>query len=306
MIRVANLAQFQLTMANIVRTQSAVAENQIQIATGKRTQSYSEIATESNQLVNLERSIARSNQFDNNIGRALDRLNSTEGTLAVLIDRAIDVKSIIANALSGNNIDEMPLQQFAATFTEEVEALLNTQLGNEYIFAGSLTDTQPVDVNNVAYTPQAGLPGTFTADADYYQGDTFKRSARADDNFELTYGITGDEASFEELLRTFAYLDYAGANSDQAVLTEALNIIDSAIEGLSDLRGQVGASAQVLQSASTRHQDFITAATNLASSIEDVDIAQATTNLAHNELQLQGSYLSVSRLRDLSLLNFLR
>ena len=34
MIRVADLAQFQLTMSNIQRSQSTLAENQIQIATG--------------------------------------------------------------------------------------------------------------------------------------------------------------------------------------------------------------------------------------------------------------------------------
>ena len=62
---------------------------------------------------------------------------------------------------------------------------------------------------------------------------------------------------------------------------------------------------QVLDAAASRHADYITAATNLASGIEDVDIAQATASLAQNELQLQGSFLSVARLRDLTLLNFL-
>ena len=46
-------------------------------------------------------------------------------------------------------------------------------------------------------------------------------------------------------------------------------------------------------------------AQNLVSNIEDVDIAQATSELAFNEVQLQGSFMTLARLQNLSLLDFL-
>ena len=46
-------------------------------------------------------------------------------------------------------------------------------------------------------------------------------------------------------------------------------------------------------------------AQNLVSNIEDVDIAQATSELAFNEVQLQGSFMTLARLQSLSLLDFL-
>ena len=97
----------------------------------------------------------------------------------------------------------------------------------------------------------------------------------------------------------------AGANTDIPVLEEAMNLISSAIDGLSNLRGRIGSHSQVLQSAKSAHSDFTTFATNLVSTIEDTDVAQATTELAFAEVQLQGSYLAISRLRELSLLQFL-
>jgi flagellar hook-associated protein 3 FlgL len=305
MLRVANLAQFETTMANVQRTQSALATNQIQLATGKKAQAYSEIATQASELVSLERSLDRSDQFKVNINDASIKLNTIDSALSVMVDRATEVKSIISNALSGSNIDDLPLQQFAASFSTEVANLLNTQLGGQYIFAGSLTDTSPVDLADPAYDPQAGLPGVFAPDTDYFQGDDFIATARADDNFELAYGITADDPAFEQLLRAFSYLDYAGANSDQAVLTEAFQLVENAIDGLSNLRGQVGANSQVLEKARQGHEDFQTFAGNIVSNIEDVDIAQATSELAFNEVQLQGAFLSIARIQNLSLLEFL-
>lgn len=305
MIRIANFAQFQLQMSQIARTQSSVAESQIEIATGKKAQSYSEISSQSNQLVNLERSVTRKDQFITNIEQAEIRLNTMEASLNVMVDRAIEVKTIISQGLSGSNINDLPLVEFARTFSTEIAALLNTQLAGEFIFSGSLTDQPAVDITDPTYLPQTGLPGTFTPDTNYYQGDGFVRSVRADDNYDLDIGITADDAAFEELLRTMAYLDYAGTNTDLPVLEEALNLVSSAIDGLSNLRGKVGSHSQVLQSAKNSHNDFTTFATNLVSNIEDVDIAQATTELAFAEVQLQGSYLAISRMRELSLLRYL-
>ncbi|HIP78175.1 MAG TPA: hypothetical protein EYH07_06905, partial [Kiloniellaceae bacterium] len=177
---------------------------------------------------------------------------------------------------------------------------------DRYLFAGSQTDSPAVDLTDVAYTPQAGLPGVFTADFDYYQGDTLGLTVRTDETFETTYGITADEPAFEEMLRALSYMDYAGANTDVAVLTQAYTMMKSAVDGLSDIRGRIGASSKVLESASSGHDDYLTYATNLVSTLEDVDVAEATTRLAQDEVQLQGSYLAISRISDLSLLNYLR
>lgn len=306
MFRVADYAQHELTMSYAMRTQSSLADRQIQIASGKKAQLYSSISTQTSELVNIERSVARTTQFTRNIDQAVARLAIMESAVGTMVDRATEVLSIMASAMSGTNINDVPLQSFAATFLGEIESLMNTKHEDRFIFAGSQTSNPAVDLSDVNYTPQAGLPGTFTADFDYYQGDTLKLTVRSAETFETTYGITGDEPAFEELLRALSYMDYAGANLDNAVLEEAYALMKSALNGLSDMRSRIGASSKVLESAKAGHEDYLTYATNLVSSLEDVDVAEATTRLAQHEVQLQASYLSVARISELSLLNYLR
>lgn len=305
MFRVANFAQHQLTLSYTLGTQSDAARTQIQIASGKKAQQYSEIPRDANQLVSLERDIQMTEKFAQNIDQVVARLNIMESSIATMVSRATEVLGIMSQGLSGSNIDDLPLESFSATFLQEAASLINTSHEGRYLFAGSLTDSPPVDLNDAAYTPAAGLPGVFTADFDYYNGDQSQLSVRAADSFETDYGITGDNPAFEELLRSLEYMDYAGANLDTTVLAEAYTLMKSAVNGLADLRGQIGATSLVLEKTKEGHQSFKTYAENIVSGLEDTDIAAATTQLSMDELTLQGSYLALSRLSNLSLINFL-
>ncbi len=306
MFRVANFAQHQLNLSYTMRTQSSVAERQIEMASGKRAQQYSAISSDASELVNIERSVARTEQFTRNIDQAMTRLGIMESSVAIMVQRSTEVLAIMSSAISGENINDVPLQEFSNTFLSEMESLLNTQHEDRYLFSGSQTDSPAIDLNDPAYTPQAGLPGVFTADFDYYQGDNLTLSVRTDETFETDYGIRADEPAFEEMLRALSYMDYAGANLDVAVLEQAYTMMKSAVDGLSDIRGRIGASSKVLEAANSGHDDYLTYATNLVSTLEDVDVAETTTRLAQDEVQLQGSYLSLSRISELSLLNYLR
>ncbi|TQV71285.1 flagellin [Denitrobaculum tricleocarpae] len=305
MFRVANYAQHQLTLSYTLSTQSDAARTQIQIASGKVAQQYSEIPRDANQLVSLERDIQMTEKFTQNIDQVIARLNIMESSIATMVTRATEVLGIMSQGLSGSNIDDLPLESFSATFLEEAAALINTEHEGRHLFAGSLTDAPPVDLNDPAYTPAAGLPGVFTADFDYYNGDQTQLSVRADEAFETDYGITGDNPAFEEMLRALAYMDYAGANLDTDVLEEAYTLMKSAVDGLADLRGQIGANSLVLEKTKEGHENFKTYAENIVSGLEDTDIAAATTQLSMDELTLQGSYLTLSRLSSLTLINFL-
>ncbi len=305
MIRVSNIAQFEIMTSNIFKTQSDVAATQVQMASGKKSQSYAPLATDANQLVSMERSISRSEQFKTNIDSALGRLNLMESALGTMVDRSTDVLATIAQGLSGANMDDLPLEQFAETYLSEIEAELNKQNGGFYIFGGTKTDIPPVDLADADYDPQAGLPGSFSADDSYYQGDEHLFSVRADDSLETIYGVTADDPTFEKLLRGLSYMSYAGANSDKDVLQQAYDLINDAVDGLSDLRGEVGANTKVLEQQKVSHQGFQLFAENLVSNIEDVDIAAASTQLAFDELQLQGAYSALSRMRSMSLLQYL-
>src|SRR3546814_11607143 len=100
MFRVANFAQHQLTMSYAMRTQSNWADRQIQIASGKQGQLYSSIATKASELVNVERSVGRTEQFSRNIDQALNRLGRIHSAVGTMVVGDTEVQSNIISAMS--------------------------------------------------------------------------------------------------------------------------------------------------------------------------------------------------------------
>ncbi|MFD2207929.1 flagellin [Kiloniella antarctica] len=306
MIRVSSYAQNQLLQTNMGTTQAKVSDRTVQIASGKVTQQYTNISSQALELASLQRSNVRTEQFEKNIQTTKTRLEIMDSNMSTIASRITNLLSDVANGLNGSNIEEIPFEQFAISFRQELTALMNAQHEGRYLFAGSLTDTPPVDVTDAAYTPQAGLPGTFTADFDYYQGDNVTLSNRIDQDATLSYGITADAPAFEQLLRSLAYVEYAGANDDKTVLQEAYNTLQTSLDGVSDFRSQIGAQLSVLEGSEKKHADFKTYVQNTISGIEDIDVAEATSRLAFDQVQLQASYISLTRINEITLLNYLR
>src|SRR3546814_10555026 len=60
-----------------------------------------------------------------------------ESSVGTMVQRATEVLTIMSSAMSGENIQDVPLQEFATTFLAEAESLLNTQHEDRYLFAGS-------------------------------------------------------------------------------------------------------------------------------------------------------------------------
>ncbi len=306
MIRVSSYAQNQLLQTNMASTQAKVSDRTVQIASGKVTQEYTNISAQALELVSLQRDNVRTTQFERNIQTTKTRLEIMDSNMATMSSRITNLLSDVLNGLNSSNIQEIPLEQFAVSFRQEITALMNAQHEGRYLFSGSLTDTPPVDVTDPAYTPQAGLPGTFTADFDYYDGDNVKLSNRIDQDATLTYGITADDPTFEKILRSLAYVEYAGTNNDTTVLQEAYDLLQTSLDGVAAFRSQIGAQLTVIEGVNKNHADFKTYVQNTISSIEDVDVAEATSKLAFDQVQLQASYISLTRINETTLLNYLR
>ncbi|WP_343559794.1 flagellin [Kiloniella sp. b19] len=305
-IRIATYAQNQTLQNNIAQTQNEVNRTAIQVSSGKVTQEYSGIASRALEVSLFEEDRRLTEQYAQNITVTRTRLQTVDSRLESLTDLATQLLGQIQSALNGNNLAEVGFDSVAKSYQAEVVALLNGQQEGRYLFSGNQTDTLPVDVTDPAYTPQAGLPGTFTADTDYFQADSSQLSIRIDESTELQYGIAANEPAFEQLLRAISYMEYAGANQDKSVLTQSFSLIQSSLDGLSDLRSTVGAQLDIIDRTEKNHKDFGTYISNAISTIEDVDIAAATSRLSFDQVQLQASYISLQRVTSLTLLDFIR
>ena len=197
--RVTTAAQHDLMMTNIRALQQRVADTMIQASSGKVSQQYSGIAADSKRLVGLEATDASLKQYVANNTLVDQRLQTMETNTGQLMDIASQLKSLLVQATSSGNAQNMGLDNTAKTLLDQVGALLNVQVDGRYLFAGSATNTAPVDL-----TALAAPPGTYpsTADTTYYQGDNVTLSTKAGPNLDISYGVNADEGGYEELIRS--------------------------------------------------------------------------------------------------------
>lgn len=307
MTRVVNLAQHTLILSQIRDAQARMQETQIQMATGYKAQRYSGIAPDARQLVNLESSHTRMEQYQAS-NKVVDlRLQTMESSTAQVLDAATKLKTLLTNALNASNANDMAIGLQAQNLLNEVAKQLNVKIGDRYLFSGSKTDTPPVNLSAPGYSaPPTTYPSV--ADTGYYQGDGVVLSTRAADDYDLSYGATADEPAFEETIRALqlAATVTTTPTLDRDRLNDALGLVNDAINGLPTIRSRIGAAQNALDAANEDHADMMTYMEQSIVQITSVDVTEAASRMASDQLMLQASYMTISQLSQLSLANYLR
>lgn len=303
MTRVANFAQSQRNISYILDTQKRLATGQFQASSGKKAENYSGIASDTRRLVNMEAAHLRATQHIANNKLIEDRLQVMESNVSQIFDAITQYKTLLVNALNANNSSDLAMPVQTRALMEEVAALLNVEQDGRYLFAGSRTDTRPVDLT--------ALPVLFTiptADGDasaYYQGDTVQLSTLAAENFTVNYGVTADAVGFEQTIRAMQMV-IVGPPNDTATMEDALRVISEAIDNVSNTRTQIGAARAALENANQRHDDFLLFAEKTISDLENADITEVVTKMNADQVVLEASFATLGRLSQLTLTNYLR
>ena len=303
MTRVTDLAQFNTALFYLSQTQQRITNEQSQVSSGIKSLNYAGIALDSNRLVTLQTTHARVDQYvaDNNL--VSNRLQTMEGSVSQMFDVATNLKTLLVNALNDNNASALALSQQADTQLQQVASLLNVKLGGRYLFAGSRTDTQPVDLTQLpaSYT----IPTAAGDSLSYYQGDDFIFSAQADDALTVSYGVTADQGGFEKLIRALDIVKKSPP-SDRAALQHALDVVDQALKEIPDIRTKIGSAQSLLDQINKRHSDLQLYTEKSIGDIQNIDAAEVMTKLQSDSTSLQASYMAINTLSQLNLLNYLR
>jgi flagellar hook-associated protein 3 FlgL len=305
--RVASAAQQDLMMANIKALQSRVSEAMIQASSGKVSSSYSGIAPDSKRLVGLEATHAQLTQYVANNQIVDQRLQPMETNTSQIFDIASQLKSLLVQASSSGNAPNMGLDITAQTLLDQVGALLNVQIDGRYLFAGSATDTAPVDLSDPGMVaPPATYPSA--PNTTYYQGDDVTLSTKAGPELDLAYGVNANEGGFEELIRSLKLVATAtlSPEPDTARLGEALDVVNKAIQDIPQITAKIGAARAGLDTANAAHDEALLYAEQNINDISNVDVTEAITRLSADQTNLQASYATIAQLSNISLLDFLK
>ncbi|GBD42970.1 hypothetical protein HRbin40_00431 [bacterium HR40] len=296
--RIGDAVQFDRTLSAIGQLQKRIQEAQTAVASGRSAQRYADIADRAALALTVGHDVAMLHTRLAKNREVLQRMQVADGAMAALSDIAEHARSLLVHRLDAASGESVPLVSEVDGMLAEIETRLNVKFGDHYLFAGSRTDTKPVTIP--APPPTTADPTT------YYAGDSLQPKVRADENTDLTYLPTAAENAFARLIGALGAARAAHLASDRSGLEAASQELSAAIRELADLRADYGARAdrlgKIVQSQETSRVYF----EEILSDIRDTDLPQLVSRLARDQAILEASYLTIARLANLSLTDFLR
>ena len=289
-----------------------------QAATGRIAETYAGLGAGARTSLDLRPQIANQEAWQGNIASASGRLGVAQDALKSIGQIASDLQAR-TNALNGLNPSEAEsVAALARQGLERVAQLLNTRVGDVYVFAGQDTGTPPMpDTSLAALT--AALLGSDTAAAPFSATlGTAAPTIEVGEGERVAVGLIANRNTLavspppttgsymRDILRGLATLTtvangpgLAATAADTRIrLGSALGTLGLEAGALGNV--QAGLAARQAQSAAT-----VLALKTQVSGAEDVDLAAALTRVSALQTQLQASYQIIAGGRNLTLARYL-
>lgn len=299
-MRVATFANSDRMLTASLRTQSRMAELQLQQASGSISTDYGGLGASARTLLLLEANMKTSEAYAGAASEASGRVEVMVSTLSTVTDLLTSFRSELTGAMSTSRSDtaDASLIATAGTYLEELAGLLNVQFEGRYLFAGDATGTAPVDLDGYTATSDA-------ANISYYFGDAAVATVRIGSEQSVAYGVAADEVGFEQAFRALAQIAQASSLDDEA-LTQAYDLLVSAIEDIIVMQSRLASQAATIERSLERQDSYQALLETAISDLRDADVTVVAVKLASYETQLQASFSALAQVQSLSLLDYLR
>ncbi|ABD05480.1 putative flagellar hook-associated protein 3 FlgL [Rhodopseudomonas palustris HaA2] len=299
--RVATFANTDQMVAAALRTQSTMANQQIQEASGLVSSDFGGLGSSSQQVLNLQVSVTRSQSYIDAATLANGKVEVMYSAVNSIADLITEFRTLLTSASNVASTDAASVTQSAQSMLEQMASLLNTQYNSGYLFAGSDTKTAPVDVSSSVY---AAATSPSSADTSYYQGNDDLASVRVSDSQTVSYGVTADSAAFEQVMRAMNLVANNSPLSTET-LNEALDLAVGAIDSIGVIQTKLSNAASSIAKASSYQSEYQSYAETLGSDLTGVDVAAVTAKLSTYEAQLTASYSAIAKVQGLNLASYL-
>jgi flagellar hook-associated protein 3 FlgL len=238
-----------------------------------------------------DRGLRGIDQYRRNSTAARTRTDAEEATLSQVTDLLTRAKELTLQEGSATGTADTRVAAKAEVdrIIEQVVQLGNTQVGNEFIFAGDMVHTSPFDA------------------AGAYQGDDGVRKAEVGQGYLITTNHTGRELMVNSgvLSSLQALSTQLGAGTPATIGVLAFNI-DSAFTNVQTLMATNGARVRQIESAMQNSDALETNLSVRRADLSDVNIEAATTQFVGMQNTLQAALLSASRVLNTTLTDYLR
>ncbi len=207
------------------------------------------------------------------------------------------------------------------------DSISGLEAGTQIKVSGSASNDGPYTVKNVSGNDitietsniqndnsSAGRVQTLN----YYQGNQRSETVQLAENRSMTMDIDGADAAFEKAFRAMGmiaqgeYGSAGGLDQNQGRVNEAMKLMNEAIDdpapgsqSIRDLEREMGFRHRLLDQTMESHKTSIDFNKGRQDEMEGINKTEVVSKLMHQSRSLEASYQAVSRVRQLSLSNFI-
>ncbi|HET7334728.1 MAG TPA: flagellin [Rhizomicrobium sp.] len=306
--RVATSAQSQYMLAQLQQASSALDKTQNQVASGKVSNTYAGIGDKTAVLESARSAAKRADSYQATTQLALNQANLQDTQLSAMSDLAAQLRDTVTKALANN--DGSTLMTQAQSIFDQATQILNSKDANgNYIYGGDNDNTPPVKIANLSDL------SSLASASDAFANGSLKKKVQVGDGVTVQIGQLASDVGGDLMSALKSIVDYnGGANGpfgtpltqpQSGFLSTAIQSATTAANTINNAAAANGNVYNQLQAATDQQQTLSTLYKGFVSSLEDVDMGKAITQLNQNQVALQAALKVTSSLSQISLLNYL-
>lgn len=288
---------FGLVLNQFQSISQKTLEAQQQASSGKRVSKPSDDPIAFGRIVLDKSDLAQNGQWLRNIDSGSTRLAQADSTLGQVDTTLSRLRELAVSARNDTNTanDRTVIAKEVRSLQRELVQLSNTEVNGQRIFAGTKTDADPFVL---------GVGDDVT-----YVGNNESQSVAVGQNQTIQVTLSGSQVFSGPTTNVFGsiknLLSSLETNNGAGIET-GIGDLDQAISQVANARGQIGALDNRLSTTKSALQDTGDLLQTALSNDEDIDFAEAITNLTRQQTALQAAARSANVMFSNSLLNFLK
>lgn len=298
-MRISDKMRIDSVRNNLNLNTEKLTQIEAQLASGHRINNPSDDPTGTATALRFRSQSDRIGQYIRTVNASDGRLSAADSALSSLSDvlqRANELSVQAGNA--GLN------QQEIGSIGAEVNQLVghaiqlgNTNFGGQFLFAGTKTTTVPFAISGG--TPDA--PAAVT-----YNGNANAITENVGQGMQTRVDVPGDQAVLPTINALIQFRNDLNSGSMNAALAQKdMAALGSALDGVLQVRGTVGARVNTLTSLNDQMQTDQNNAKQMQSQIEDIDLADTVVRVNAAQNVYQAALGAAAKAIQTSLVDFL-
>lgn len=282
---------------NLNSNQTRMSSLQDQLATGRRINKPSDDPVGISFSMRYRSEQSANDQYLENVGSAISWLDYTDSTLNKAGDVFSRIRELTVQGANGTNPQSAMngIKSEVEQLYSEMVSIANSEFNGKHVFNGQKTDLAPYQEATAMNVVTEG------SDIQFETGVGVKMSVNVTGN--TVFGNPSDSDNtfkvVKDIINALGTSDFNGVNNSLAKL-------DSRMDSFLGVRANVGAKINRIQLSENRLKDISANLNTLQTKVEDVDVAEAITNMKTAENVYQSSLSVGAKIISPSLVDFLK